>query len=283
MIKIYPIFAEQIPENEVTFKTWKFPVGEVGVQLTCLDQEIFKADSTFEIYWEFENNEEFFIVANLVDALRNANKNVGLIEIPYLPYSRQDRVCHSGESFALQVFLKMLDSINVKTVITTDLHSQVATKLVNKGSETPDYKMRLADIKQWRIAENLPEFDWYVGPDKGSVSKLKLFTDDGSIKRNSHYLEKTRTPEGIKIVDLTENKLSGKVCIVDDLIDGGGTFLASADVLRKQHPQITELSLYVTHGFFTAGLDKLKEKFDNIYVHKLYNKTVDTSLVKIVL
>jgi len=48
--------------------------------------------------------------------------------------------------------------------------------------------------------------------------------------------------------------------IIDDICDGGGTFMGIA-----QEVYALPLGLYVTHGIFSRGFDKLKECFTRIY------------------
>jgi len=70
----------------------------------------------------------------------------------------------------------------------------------------------------------------------------------------------------------TEN-LNKKTCVVvDDICDGGGTFLGLAKKLKAKN--CGKLILIVTHGIFSKGLEKLEEAYDVIYsTDSFYNKT----------
>ena len=90
MIKLFFVDIDGVTHRQ-EFETWKFPGGEVGVKLN--QDSIFFAKTAnsntgFCIYWQFENNEEFMIVANLKDALLQFNVVVGLL-MPYIPYASQ--------------------------------------------------------------------------------------------------------------------------------------------------------------------------------------------------
>ena len=50
--------------------------------------------------------------------------------------------------------------------------------------------------------------------------------------------------------------------IVDDICDGGGTFVGLARELRKHG--VTDLTLAVTHGLFTQGRARLTEDFSSV-------------------
>ena len=60
------------------------------------------------------------------------------------------------------------------------------------------------------------------------------------------------------------NNLHGKnVVIVDDLIDGGRTYIELAKVLKKKNAG--RIDLIVTHGIFSKGLATLTAMVDHIY------------------
>ena len=67
--------------------------------------------------------------------------------------------------------------------------------------------------------------------------------------------------EGFKVY---EDNLSGKDClIVDDICDGGGTFIGLAEELKKKNAG--HLYLAVSHGIFNKGVDVLNKCFTKIY------------------
>ena len=53
------------------------------------------------------------------------------------------------------------------------------------------------------------------------------------------------------------------ILITDDICDGGMTFLKCAEALKEAGAN--SVSLYVTHGIFSKGLDIFKGLVDNIY------------------
>jgi len=58
--------------------------------------------------------------------------------------------------------------------------------------------------------------------------------------------------------------LTGKNClIVDDICDGGGTFMGLAEKLQEK--QAGHLFLAVSHGIFSQGLSELQKHFKQIF------------------
>jgi ribose-phosphate pyrophosphokinase len=243
---------------------WKFPGGEVGVKLLNPHLVSFKNHYTVELTG-IPTSDDLVVLLNTVDALHRLGVPCTNIQvyIPYLPYARQDRVCNDGESYALQVFCSILGSAANKfsTLIVVDVHSDKSKIFLNGVFETVNY------VNQHSCTRYLPLHNAIVAPDKGAVEKAK-FTQPDALHIN---LDKVR--EGFNVfVDIAEdkhNKIIGSACVVDDICDGGATFISAAQILRKTQPHMTALNLYVTHGIFSKGVDKLLEYYDNIYCYNI--------------
>lgn len=195
--------------------------------------------------------------------------------IPYFPYARQDRVCNSGESKALEVFVQVLSKAFCWNFRTKDVHSSVALALCD------DYGITLINESQEDCAVDLPLFDVLVAPDKGAANKAALHKQFMWGTTGLVCLSKTRVGPKVVYVDYDYDTIKGNVCVVDDLADFGGTFLALGEMLNRTQPNITSLNLYVTHGLLGKGVDELKKLYDRIYVHNLMNKSVLDSVVVI--
>ena len=234
--------------SPLMYKQWTFPGGEVGVQL--LDTDITHRDDIWITIRGIPTSEDMFVAANLLNAIRNVNDSVSVsLHMPYIPYARQDRVCNKGESFGLVVYFDMMKSMfaDLDHFTTVDPHSRVAEDLVKTFECTI--------IPQHIMAKSVCDTDKYdilIAPDKGATEKAKKFNH-----KNLVTLSKSRTSEGIKYDDYEYDTLSGSVLVVDDICDGGGTFLSLIDMLKRTQPRVTSYSLYVTHGIFSKGVDVL--------------------------
>lgn len=236
---------------------WKFPAGEVGVKINA----DIKDNDLVAFTVEYQNSDDIMYILNLYDAIvRLADVDQVWFDIPYLPYSRQDRVCHGGESFALEVLANLFNSLPKASFSTVDAHSAVSNKLINK----------LAAVKQSAITDNLPHFNFFIAPDQGAKSKINCL---GTGPNEAVLcLNKVRKDGKVVYEDLPEDTVWGTVCVVDDLCDGGATFIALGEMLKRTQPKVTSYSLYVTHGLFTKGLDELESVYSEFYVGNLVNK-----------
>ncbi|MNQ12726.1 ribose-phosphate pyrophosphokinase [compost metagenome] len=66
-----------------------------------------------------------------------------------------------------------------------------------------------------------------------------------------------------------EDLAGENVLVVDDICDGGRTFTELAKVLKQY--DLGSLSLYITHGIFSAGVEVLTNVFDKVYTMNTYH------------
>jgi ribose-phosphate pyrophosphokinase len=252
--------------GKVEFKSWKFPAGEVGVQIP----HIAKHEKVW-IELIMPTSDEIFIALNILDALAVKDiprENIDLF-IPYMPYGRQDRVCNEGESFALRVFGHMLKAFpHYNNIYIKDMHSEVTHHVLMA------YGMQVQHMSQSSCAKYLPKFDALIAPDKGAAEKVMTHYQVG-LGTPYFTLNKVRLDGRVIYEDYPHDTIKGNVCVVDDICDGGATFLSLATMLNRSQPNITALNLYVTHGIFSKGVEELLKMYDTIYVHNNMNPDVE--------
>ncbi len=229
-----PITPTLFPDH--TTQVWKLPEELLNLQF-------------IDITWKFENEGEFLHLAQLKDLLESKNIRSELY-LPYLPYGRQDKEVSNSSTFALRTFAKLLNSLNFNKIKILDPHS-------SKAFEFIDHVVEVYPVKQLhKIVEEIkPGVLCY--PDKGALEKYDKIS---SYKMYRYiYGEKVRDQ---LTGNITSYKVIGDykdktVLIIDDICDGGMTFILLAKELLNQG--IKEVNLFVTHGLFTKGLKVLKE------------------------
>lgn len=278
MIKVFRVDTAEVyksPVTEVAIKTWKFPGGEVGVQLEFLPVITDPETQGYVIYWSFESNEELFLVANIKDAIESqTDRSVSLI-LPYVPYARQDRVCNEGESFALRVFAQMLNALDFSEITCYDVHSEVSERMIKN----------LEVLHQAVCSADLPKYDYVIAPDAGAAKKIYKMRQVNNIENPTKVIVMDKERKDGKVVHKLPENLpdlsKAKTCVVDDICDGGATFLSICDtlapVLNGNKPD-----LYVTHGIFSKGTSVLKEKYATIYTAHLMNQEVASDVVQLI-
>lgn len=194
------------------------------------------------VTWKFEHEGEFMHLAQLKDLLDHL-KVSPVLDLPYLPYGRQDKEISCYTTFALRTFAKLLNALNFQQVIIQDPHSKVALDLINNS--IPCY----CNIKTYY---NMLNANLVCYPDAGAEFKYAKIYDYPYIVGNKARDQATGHITQYELVGKCEDK---NVLIIDDICDGGGTFTLLADELKKAGAR--NIYLFVTHGIFSKGTKHL--------------------------
>ena len=182
--------------------------------------------------------------------------------LPYVPYARQDRVAVAGEPLSIKVFCSLINSMGFSSVEIWDPHSDVTPALLDNVVVAPTPQLMINAMAPSGNASLLRTCA-FVAPDAGARKRVSELA--------KHF--KTEVVFADKVRDPVTGNLSGAevrgalpdrpLLIVDDICDGGGTFIQLAQVLREKTSQ--PLYLYVTHGLFTKGIEVLQPYFNGIF------------------
>lgn len=206
--------------------------------------------------------------ANALDHL-SAKKR--LLVVPYLMAARYDRLMMAGDSFDLEVIAGLINSCDFEKVLLWDVHSEVATGLIKNSVNVKNRQM----VESYRLQEAV-----LICPDAGAAKKVtEYFEWNRNLKEIVYCNKKRELSTGqITLEVIDPQKCLGKNCvIIDDICDGGGTFLAIADQIKPKH-----LTLIVTHGIFSKGFAALEQKFNEIIVSNSYGKVYNSPIVKMI-
>jgi ribose-phosphate pyrophosphokinase len=189
------------------------------------------------VRWVFEHEAEFMHLAQLRALLPYGTT----LELPYLPYARQDKAVGNDTTFALWPFLELLDSLDFGRIEIFDPHSTpLLSRLRGALIIEPREEIALA------IIACRP--DAVCFPDAGARARYGELVMFPAI-----YAEKERDQATGAITGLTlhGNPAGQSILIVDDLCDGGMTFIKLADKLYSA--AASAVHLYVSHGIFSKG------------------------------
>ena len=187
---------------------------------------------------------------------------------PYFPGARQDRVMVQGEALTIKVYADILNSLNLNQITIVDPHSEVTPALLNNCEVINNHEF----IK--KVLERIKKDVLLISPDGGALKKIYKVSEflggipvvEGSKRRNV----KNGKLEGFKVY---EEDLLGKDClVVDDICDGGGTFIGLAKELKKKNAG--NLYLAVSHGIFNNGTEELQKYYTKIFATDSF-RTID--------
>jgi len=208
------------------------------------------------------------------DALRRMGVEKLHLLLPYFPAARQDRVAVIGEALSVKVYADVLNSVGFDSIMILDPHSEVTPALLENVRVVSNHKF---------VAQCLKGMTDYmlISPDGGALKKAYRLSKhlDGQpiVECSKHRDVKTGNLSGFAAY--TDN-LQGKTCvIVDDICDGGGTFLGLADELKRKNAG--DIYLIITHGIFSNSFDKLRQKFKKIYSTNSFSTIENEALIQV--
>ncbi len=251
--------------QEIPLRVFDFPGGEVQVRLP---DEV-PGEWPLIIDARLHSARAIMALLVLTDAIRRRwpGAPIGL-RCPYLPYARQDRVVYPGEALSAAVMCQLINGQNYAWVEVWDAHSEVTLALLDR------VRHRTAD---GFVAPHVRPGEVVVAPDHGALRRASLVARAAGVPVIA--AEKTRSPDtgeigGVTVPPSAAALVTGGVLVVDDICDGGRTFVALAQALR---PLTTgPLRLYVTHGIFSAGFDGLRAHYDEILTANPFPTTLPT-------
>lgn len=259
-------------------RQWLFPDGSIGVNINNTEVHDFVTTVKVSIRFGdgFSLNDNIMALAFTVDALKIAYPRAALIlDMPYIPYARQDRACNPGEAAQLKVVARMINAMGFNEVHSVDAHSTVAANVFD----------RLYDRSQFsvfgRVHQSFREI-YIVAPDTGASKKCADFAEKvgaaGMITCAKRRDLQTGKILGMKVLD--EVPKGANLFVLDDLCDKGGTFIGIAECLEQFNPNSLELA--VTHGLFTheTGADVVAKHYDTIYTSDSYFGNKDNAIVR---
>ena len=253
---------------EIPVNIFRFSGGEMQVRVdfdeyyeVCVNNF---TDSEPVIYANIRCSDGIMATLLLADALEKMDVYKHRTIMPYLPYARQDRVCSPGEADASDILAEVvLERLaEYKKVVCADIHSKKFYR---------DYAV--VEYEQWKILDKILESlkNDYCGrigiicPDKGAVPKITNWAVATQNKHPIYYCTKKRDPYSGILSGFEVNETMPPVdfgLVVDDICDGGGTFIGLGEKLKEAGWK--KLGLYITHGIFSKGLDDLFKIYDHI-------------------
>jgi ribose-phosphate pyrophosphokinase len=238
-------------------KSWNFPAGEVGVEIELPTDCVSLAHYVCRL--RSGRSDDILRVLMEADAAHRAGYGMVQLIAPYLPYGRQDRVTAPGTSFSLDVFTQLIRD-RFESIVVVDAHSE-ATKALLDRADGMFFDFKASDLMPFFPVGRLPAHvrDMVVvAPDKGARERAERCAVVLGI-RTVCYAVKHRNPEtgDVESIEVEGVMPEDHVLIIDDICDGGATFIALAQALN-----CASKSLFVTHGIFSRGYQHVAQHFD---------------------
>ena len=251
--------------RQVNVKLKLYPDNQPHVNI----EDIHENDEVY-VRCSILNSQDLIYLVEVATAIDTLFAKKVVLDIPYLMAARFDRVMEVGDSFDLKVIANIINLCDFRKVILHDVHSDVATALINNS----------VNISNRQFVETYSQQDAIlICPDAGAVKKVGKYLSWNKNLTDVVYVNKTRdlSNGNLTLKVLEPEKCKDRNCvIIDDLCDGGGTFLGIASQIEPKH-----LTLIVTHGIFSKECKIFEGVFNEIITSNSYCRTYDSGIINV--
>jgi ribose-phosphate pyrophosphokinase len=217
----------------------------------------------------FEDLELIILANKSVKEISNSIKVQ--LYIPYFLGARSDRKFGEGSvNYVKEVIAPIINSQGFDQVTVLDPHSDVLEACINHFRKVSN--LNLVEFALDKIYGNSYKAEYsrfaLVSPDGGSLKKIYDLAEALHYENQIVIAAKHRDLQTGKImstnVHLTDYQKSLDMIIVDDICDGGRTFVELSKALRAAGAT-GRIYLIITHGIFSAGLKALNPYFYEVF------------------
>ena len=285
-----------IEKSDIKYKISKFPDGQQTLDISHYHPYDV---ATVEIRSRLNNFRDLELIICATQALRNFGVQYIELYVPYFLGSRSDRKFQvGGVNYLKQVITPIINSLGFSKVTVMDPHSDVLEACLLNYEKISNFslvKFALTNIDNKNGAQ---ERITLVSPDAGAYKKIFDVASEFKISNivTANKIRNLVTGQIIKTeVPVTVHDAGKTFVIIDDICDGGRTFIEIAKAIRSitdlssVSNQPTKIYLVVTHGIFSSGFLELSRHIDGIFstnsvndydVEEISDYTVDKNFLK---
>ena len=263
--------------TNITYNISKFPDGQQTVDITST--YFFNTSTQVQIRSRMNDFKDLELILCATQALKNLGVSDIELYVPYFIGGRSDRLFgYGGVNYLKQVIGPIINSQGYSKVYVMDPHSDVLEAVINNFAKYDNFKLVKFALENIDNTNDARERIVLVSPDAGAYKKIfdvaKEFGIQNIITANKVRDLKTGNIIRTEIPTLDQHR-DLKYVIIDDICDGGRTFVELAKVMKDSRPT-AKIYLVVTHGIFSKGLGELSEYFDGIFTTDTIRDMVDS-------
>ncbi|MBZ1348634.1 MAG: ribose-phosphate diphosphokinase [Candidatus Liptonbacteria bacterium] len=256
--KYIPVEERTFPDGEIKPKL-KLPIGQrSSVGLKIKQEEKFKTSILIFQKKEKERINDYLIKFFLLSRkLKDCSKKVIGI-MPYLPYSRQDKLFQEGEPLSAKYIAEVLEG-NLDVFITVNMHEHRRT--IKDNFSIPAYNLSIFGLAAKRFLTTKQKGEWIaVGPDKESERFVKDFIKERPIDYVIFSKQRNVKTGEVSFISPKKDFKGKKVIILDDIASSGLTLIKVAKLIKKMGAE--SVGFIICHGLFIEGALKKLRKLD---------------------
>jgi ribose-phosphate pyrophosphokinase len=241
--------------SEVTIRN--FTDGEIWVKF----EENIRGVDLFIIQSTQPPSDNLMELLILIDAAKRASARRVTAVIPYFGYARQDRKDQPRVSITAKLVANLLTRAGADRIISIDLHSgQIQGYFDIPLDHLYASSVLISQIKKMNFSPLA-----VVSPDAGGIKTARSYAK--KLGGDLVVADKRRPSHNVAEIMHIIGEVDGKnVCIVDDLIDTGNTFLQSIKAMKEAGAQ--RIIGLCVHPVFSANC--FERIIDEVNLEKMF-------------
>ena len=263
-----------LENSDIKYKISTFPDGQQQVTVNFSLEIGCVSDYPVQIKARLNDFKCLELIICIIASLRELGVKEIHLYTPYIMGARSDRKFEEGSNNYLKsVICPILNSLKLESITCVDPHSHVLEACLNNFKSNTNF-----ELVRWSLHrmdgeyENISNTKILISPDAGASHKIYKLAEQIGYKGDIITCSKERDTEGklTKTVIPVSTIVHKDYIIIDDICDGGNTFINIAKILKPRLHSSNRIFLIVTHGIFSKEFDELNKYFDCIYCTNSY-------------
>lgn len=262
-----------LENSNIKYKISKFPDGQQSITLD--KPQITQRMSMILLKSRLNSFKDLELIITANQCLREFGIEDVNLYVPYFLGGRSDRKFGEGQTNYLKnVICPIINSQKFNKVVVMDPHSDVLEACLDNFVKIGNFELvefALDNINDKNVT--------LISPDAGAFKKIF----DVATKFQIENIITATKVRDMKTGNILHTDVPGidqhndiKYVIIDDICDGGRTFIEIAKTIHNVRPT-AKIYLVVTHGIFSAGFKELFNYFEGIYTTNSIDDIHETS------
>ncbi|MFX0023360.1 MAG: ribose-phosphate diphosphokinase [Candidatus Hermodarchaeota archaeon] len=277
--------ALELGVESINTENKKFPDGENYLRINIEDETLIAGKEVIIVQStgpsaSGDQNARLMELFMMIDSVKRMGASKIIAVVPYLAYTRQDKIFRPGESQFANTIIAMINNLGIDELYSVDVHAPIVLNECTCKAINIDSMKLLADYIKSKEIENIV----VVAPDKGAVERSSAFANYFGEDVPVEVFEKVRDVKTGEIEMSGSLNLKGKNAIIaDDIISTGGTMASAIKLAKKSGAN--KVFAVATHALLLgqAKFSIIKAGADEIIgTDSIDNEVCKVSLAKII-
>jgi len=234
--------ALDVPLIDIELSRFSNDESRVIIKADAVDREVLVVQSLSQ-----PTDHHLVEFTLICDALKRMGVKEITAVVPWLGYSKQDKVFRQGEPLSVKVIAQILQVISLERLITFDLHNLAILGFF----DIPVTNLTARKLFLDYYREHISDKTMVVAPDAGAVKSSTAFAQELGVP--VAYVDKKRdlSTGAVSISGINRDVTDAHILVIDDMVVTGSTLIEVSDYLGEKGAGRIEVAS--THHLYVNG------------------------------